>query len=49
MRSIVMKFGGTTVATPEKIREIARRALEEQERGGNVVVVIPSMPSIRRE
>lgn len=49
MSSIVMKFGGPAVATPEKIKEVARRALEEQARGLNVVVVISSMTSIRRE
>ncbi len=49
MSSIVMKFGGPAVATPEKIEEIARRAMEEQAKGLNVVVVISSMASIRRE
>lgn len=49
MTSIVMKFGGPAVATPEKIEEVARLAMKEQAKGQNVVVVISSMTSIRRE
>ena len=30
MNSIVMKFGGPAVATPEKITEVAQRAMEEK-------------------
>ena len=49
MSSIVMKFGGAAVATSEKIEEVARLAMKEQTKGQNVVVVISSMTSIRRE
>jgi len=35
-----MKFGGTSVATPEKILLAARRALAEQQAGNKVVVVV---------
>lgn len=49
MKRIVMKFGGPAVDTPEKIRDIAVRAIAEQKRGYEVVVVIASMSSIRRE
>ncbi|WP_431027430.1 aspartate kinase [Lysinibacillus sp. LZ02] len=49
MSSIVMKFGGPAVATPEKIQEIARRAIAEQRKGLNVAVVISPMATIRRE
>jgi aspartate kinase len=37
---VVMKFGGTSVATPEKILLAARRALAEQHSGNKVVVVV---------
>ena len=37
---VVMKFGGTSVATPEKILLAARRALAEQQAGNKVVVVV---------
>jgi aspartate kinase len=38
--AVVMKFGGTSVATPEKILLAARRALAEQAAGNQVVVVV---------
>jgi aspartate kinase len=37
---VVMKFGGTSVATPEKILLAARRAIAEQESGNQVVMVV---------
>ncbi|MFF5994410.1 aspartate kinase [Lysinibacillus sp. KU-BSD001] len=49
MSSIVMKFGGPAVATPEKMQAIARRAIEEQGKGLHVVIVISPMATIRRE
>lgn len=38
-----MKFGGTSVADAEKIREAARRALREQKSGHQVVMVVSAM------
>lgn len=43
METIVMKFGGTSVATPEKIIGVAKRALVEQAKGKRVVIVVSAM------
>jgi aspartate kinase len=40
---IVMKFGGTSLASPERIKEVARRVAAERERGKDVVVVVSAM------
>ena len=40
---LVMKFGGTSVANIERIRNIARRALESHRAGNDVVVVVSAM------
>ncbi len=38
--SVVMKFGGSSVANPEKIKNAARRIVEKKKKGNNVVVVV---------
>ncbi|TAA70493.1 aspartate kinase [Planococcus salinarum] len=43
METIVMKFGGTSVATPEKIIGVAKRAIVEQAKGKRVVIVVSAM------
>src|SRR5438477_6328178 len=43
MGLIVQKFGGTSVATAEKIHRAARRAISAKERGEQVVVVVSAM------
>lgn len=43
MKTIVMKFGGTSVATPEKIIGVAKRAIREKEQGKRVVIVVSAM------
>ena len=43
MSKIVMKFGGTSVATTEKIANVARRIQMEKEKGNEVVVVVSAM------
>ncbi|EGA89065.1 aspartate kinase [Planococcus donghaensis MPA1U2] len=43
MKTIVMKFGGTSVATPEKIIGVAKRAIREKEKGKRVVIVVSAM------
>ena len=43
MRLIVQKYGGTSVGTPERIRNVARRILETQQEGCRVVAVISAM------
>ena len=40
---IVQKFGGTSVADPQKIHNVARAALREQNNGNQVVVVVSAM------
>jgi aspartate kinase len=40
MQLTVMKFGGTSVADPEKIQRAAERAIAERRRGRGVVVVV---------
>ena len=49
MQTVVAKFGGPAIATAEKIRDVAKRVIEEQARGIHLVVVVSSMASIRRE
>jgi aspartate kinase len=43
MGLIVQKFGGTSVATAEKIHLAAGRAIAAKERGNEVVVVVSAM------
>jgi aspartate kinase len=41
--TVVMKFGGSSVADPEKIRQVARRLVEARERGMRVVGTVSAM------
>ena len=43
MGIIVQKFGGTSVADPQKIHNVARAALREQNNGNQVAVVVSAM------
>jgi aspartate kinase len=43
MNLIVQKYGGTSVGTPERIQEVARRILRAQEAGNQVVAVVSAM------
>ncbi|PLS16921.1 aspartate kinase [Bacillus sp. M6-12] len=43
MGIIVQKFGGTSVGSVEKIRNVAERAIEEVRNGNQVVVVVSAM------
>ena len=40
---IVQKFGGTSVGTIERMRNVARRALASQAKGNDVVVIVSAM------
>jgi aspartate kinase len=40
---IVQKFGGTSLGTPERIRQVARRITEEKRAGRDVIVVVSAM------
>jgi aspartate kinase len=46
MRLIVQKFGGTSVGNPERIRNVARRIVETQREGCQVVAVISAMAGV---
>ncbi len=43
--TVVMKFGGSSVADPEKVRHVARRLVEAHERGMRVVGTVSAMGS----
>ncbi|MDR2934979.1 MAG: aspartate kinase [Candidatus Adiutrix sp.] len=43
MSLIVQKYGGSSVATPELIRQVARRALDAKNQGHQIVVVLSAM------
>ena len=43
MARIVMKFGGTSVADVEKIKNVARRVKSEVDAGNQVAVVVSAM------
>ena len=46
MRLIVQKYGGTSVGSPERIRNVARNILETQREGCRVVAVISAMAGV---
>jgi len=43
MKTIVQKYGGTSVGDPDRIRRCARRVAAAREQGYNVVVVVSAM------
>lgn len=43
MSLLVQKFGGTSVGSIDRIRAVARRALESQKKGNRVVVIVSAM------
>src|SRR5438270_1131707 len=46
MRLIVQKYGGTSVGSPERIRNVARKILQTQEEGCRVVAVVSAMAGV---
>jgi aspartate kinase len=46
MALIVQKYGGTSVAGAERIRNVARRVVDTQKRGNDVVVVVSAMAGV---
>ena len=46
MSLIVQKFGGTSVADLERIRNVARRVINTHDRGNDVVVILSAMAGI---
>jgi aspartate kinase len=49
MRLIVQKYGGTSVGTAERIRNVARKLVETQREGCRVVAVISAMAGVTDE
>ncbi|MBJ6364250.1 aspartate kinase [Paenibacillus sp. GCM10012307] len=43
MSLIVMKFGGSSVGTPERMQRVAKRIIERQQEGHRIVVVVSAM------
>ena len=46
MRLIVQKYGGTSVANPERIRNVAKRIVETQREGCQVVAIVSAMAGV---
>lgn len=46
MPLVVQKYGGTSVGTPERIQNVARRIIETQQAGNSVVVVVSAMSGV---
>ena len=46
MRLIVQKYGGTSVGSPERIKNVAQRLIETQREGCRVVAVISAMGGV---
>src|ERR1051326_4744058 len=46
MRLIVQKFGGTSVANPERIRNVAKRIVETQRDNCQVVAIVSAMAGV---
>ena len=49
MPRIVMKFGGTSVADLERLRNVARRVKAEVDQGNDVVVAVSAMAGVTNE
>ena len=43
MALIVSKFGGTSVASPERIKNVAKRLIAMKQEGNDVVAVVSAM------
>jgi aspartate kinase len=46
MALIVQKYGGTSVGNPERIKNVARRVLDTQREGNQVVAVVSAMSGV---
>ena len=43
MALVVQKFGGTSMGSIDRIKHVAKRVLQEKEKGNDVVVVVSAM------
>ncbi|MBW2441692.1 MAG: aspartate kinase, partial [Deltaproteobacteria bacterium] len=46
MSLIVQKFGGTSVADPERIMNVAKRVAKTYDQGNDVVVILSAMAGV---
>ena len=46
MALIVQKYGGTSVGNPERIKNVAKRVLETQQAGNQVIAVVSAMSGV---
>ena len=46
MPLVVQKYGGTSVGTPDRIRNVAKRLIETQREGYRVVAVVSAMAGV---
>ncbi|MDP4849033.1 MAG: aspartate kinase, partial [Verrucomicrobiales bacterium] len=46
MSLIVQKYGGTSVGTPERIRNVARKIIETRDAGNQVIAVVSAMAGV---
>ncbi len=46
MALIVQKFGGTSVANPERIQNVAQRVARHHKHGDKIVVVVSAMSGV---
>jgi aspartate kinase len=49
MKTIIMKFGGTSVATGEKIRHVADLIAEQAKKGDKLVIVVSALDGVTDE
>src|SRR5919197_6300421 len=49
MRLVVQKYGGTSLGTPDRIYNVAKRILETQRQGCRVVAVVSAMGGVTDE
>ena len=49
MRLVVQKYGGTSIGTPERIRNVAQRIVDTQRQGSRVVAVVSAMAGVTDE
>ena len=46
MSLIVQKYGGTSVGTPERIMNVARKIIETRDAGNQVIAVVSAMAGV---
>ena len=49
MKRLVLKFGGTSVGTIEKIKKVANIIKKRQNEGNEIIVVVSAMSGVTNE